>query len=205
MAGLISGILQAPLTGIFLIFEITGGWSVILPLIVVSVVSSAVCNRVEPGSFYVRDLMRKGQLLRPGTDARVLADIRVSELLELDCVTVGENQLLRDFVNVVKSSHRNWFPVIGPDRVLLGMIHLDEVRPYLFSPEIYDAVVLGELMDPAPVTVTPDDNLDEVLDTMDRIGAFSLPVVAGNRFIGMISKATLLDQYRKELIVQTDS
>jgi CIC family chloride channel protein len=204
MAGLVSGILQAPLTGIFLIFEITGGWSVILPLIVVSVVSSTVCQRVEPTSFYLRDLVRSGHLLRPGTDARVLADIRVRELLELDCTTVSEGTRLREFIPVVKVSQRNWFPVVDDDGRLLGMLHLDDLRPYLFSPEMYDAVVLGEVMDPEPMTVSPDDTLEHVLETMDRLPAFSLPVVEDDRFVGMISKATLLDQYRKELNVQTD-
>jgi CIC family chloride channel protein len=204
MAGLVSGILQAPLTGIFLIFEITGGWSVILPLIVVSVVSSTVCQRVEPASFYLRDLVRSGHLLRPGTDARVLADIRVRELIELDCLTVSEADRLREFIPVVRASQRNWFPVVDDDSRLLGMLHLDDLRPYLFSPEMYDAVVLGEVMDPDPVTVSPDDTLEHVLDIMDSLPAFSLPVREDGRFVGMISKATLLDQYRKELNVQTD-
>ncbi len=204
MAGLVSGILQAPLTGIFLIFEITGGWSVILPLIVVSVVSSTVCQRVEPASFYLRDLVRSGHLLRPGTDARVLADIRVRELLELDCITVSEATRLREFIPVVQVSQRNWFPVVDVDGHLLGMLHLDDLRPYLFSPEMYDAVVLGEVMNPDPVTVSPDDTLEHVLNIMDDLPAFSLPVVEDGRFVGMISKATLLDQYRKELNVQTD-
>lgn len=206
MAGLVSGMLQAPLTGIFLIIEITGGHAVILPLIVVATVASTVAHRLEPTTFYLDDLVRRGQLLRPGTDARVLADIRVEELLERDCVSVPEGMRLRDLVEVVKTSRRNYFPVFtSAGGEFAGLLHLDDLRPYLFSPELYDAAVAGEIMDPDPPLVHPDDDLNQVLDRMDQLGRFSMPVVEGGRFLGMISKATLLDCYRRELIVQTDA
>ncbi len=204
MAGLMSGMLQAPLTGIFLIVEITGSYEVILPLIIVSALSTTICHYVEPASFYLRDLVEKGQLLRPGTDARVLADLSIAELLETDCIPVHPNMSLREFIGVVKRSHRNHFPVEeeGSGR-FLGMINLDNVRAYLFNPALYDAVVVGQIMDTRAETVHPDDDLADVLRHMDTHRLFTLPVVAGDRFLGMISKATLLDQYRKELMVQT--
>lgn len=204
MAGLISGILQAPLTGIFLIVEITGGYNVILPLIVVSAISATICHYIEPASFYLKELKEKGQLLRPGTDARVLSDLKVTELLETDCIVVPRNMLLRDFIDILKRSHRNFFPVA--DDVtgdFAGMIHLDVIRPYIFNPEIYDAVILEQIMDTDVDIVQPDEDLPAVLQRMDAKRLFSMPVVANDKFVGMISKATLLDQYRKELIVQT--
>jgi CIC family chloride channel protein len=205
MAGLISGMLQAPLTGIFLIVEISGGYGSILPLIVVSVVATTVCHKLESASFYLKDLIGQGHLLRPRTDARVLADLSVSELLEHDCVTVRESMRLGQLVDIIKESHRNYYPVEDDrDGHFVGMIHLDDVQPYLFNPELYDAVVLGQLMDSEPAVVSPDEALAEVLERMDRLHKFSLPVVTGNRFIGMISKATLLDTYRRELILQTE-
>ncbi len=204
MAGLISGMLQAPLTGIFLIVEITGGWSVILPLIVVSVVSATICHQLEPASFYLRDLIRRGQLLRPGTDARVLADLTVHEVLELDCVPVSERMRLGELVPILESSRRNYFPVEDEEGRFVGLLHLDDLRPYLFNRHLYDVVLVGELMDPDPPTVSPQDDLNSVLDRMERLGVFSMPVVSDGRFLGMISKATLLDQYRKELAVQTE-
>ncbi len=204
MAGLISGILQAPLTGIFLIVEITGGYNVILPLIVVSAVSSSICHYIEPASFYLKDLKEKGQLLRPGTDARVLSDLKVTELLETDCIAVHRNMLLRDFIDIVKRSRRNYFPVEDENTGhFVGMIHLDVIRPFIFNPEIYDAVVLEQIMDTDVDIVPPDADLPDVLQRMDAKRLFSMPVVADDKFIGMVSKATLLDQYRKELIVQT--
>jgi CIC family chloride channel protein len=204
MAGLISGMLHAPLTGIFLIVEITGGYEVILPLIIVSAISTTLCHYIEPASFYLKDLMEFGHLLRPGTDARVLSDLNVPEILERDCISVNQNMLLRDFINIVKISHRNYFPVENEETGdFMGIIHLDDIRPYLFNPIMYDAVVLGQIMDTKVEVVHPDDDLSEVLRKMDANRLFSMPVVINNRFIGLISKATLLDQYRKELMVQT--
>jgi CIC family chloride channel protein len=204
MAGMISGMLQAPLTGIFLIVEITGGYDVILPLIIVSAVSATVCHYVEPASFYLKDLVEQGKLLRPGTDERVLADLSIHELIEKDCIPVNRHMRLRELIEIVKTSRRNYFPV--EDEVtghFLGLVHLDDIRPYLFNQVMHDAVFVEQIMNTNVSTVGPDDDLAEVLDYMDTHRFYSLPVIHENRFVGMISKATLLDQYRKELMVQT--
>jgi CIC family chloride channel protein len=204
MAGLISGMMQAPLTGIFLIVEITGGWEVILPLFIVSAVTTTLCHYFEPASYYLKDLVEHGHLLRPGTDARVLSDLNVTELIEKDCIVVNQSMLLKDFIDIVKKSHRNFFPV-EDDKTghFLGIIHLDDIRPYLFDPVMYDAVFLGQIMNTKVEVVHPDDDLLDVVRKMDMKGLFSMPVVVNNRFLGLISKATILDQYRKELMVQT--
>ena len=204
MAGLISGMLQAPLTGIFLIVEITGGYAVILPLIIVSAISATLCHYIEPSSFYLKELVDRGHLLRPGTDARVLSDLSIKELLETDCVCVPQNMPLRDFVKIVETSRRNYFPVEnGETGEFVGMLHLDDIRPYLFNRMLYDAVLVEQIMNPNVETVLPDEDLTKVLRKMDSQRLFSMPVVVNNRFVGMISKATLLDKYRKELMVQT--
>ncbi len=204
MAGLISGMLQAPLTGIFLISEITGGYGVILPLIIVSALSTTICQFLEPASFYLKELVERGQLLRPGTDGRVLADLSVSELIEKDCIAVQPNMLLGDLITIVQKSHRNYFPVEdAATGVFVGMVMLDDIRPYLFNPGMYHAVLLGQIMQTGIETVHPDDDLPEILERMDANHLYSMPVVANERFLGMISKATLLDRYRKELKVQT--
>jgi len=204
MAGLISGMLQAPLTGIFLILEITGGYEVMLPLIIVSAISTTLCHSIEPASFYMKDLVEGGHLLRPRTVERVLSDLSVQELLETDCITVHPNMLLRDFIGVVKKSHRNYFPVEDETTGhFLGIVHLDDIRPYLFNPGMYDAVFIGQIMDDRVEVVDLEDDLQDILSRMDAKGLFSMPVVSNRRFMGMISKATLLDRYRKELMVQT--
>ena len=204
MAGLISGILQAPLTGIFLIVEITGGYEVILPLILVSAISSTLCHTFEPASFYLRDLVEQGHFLRPRTDARLLADLSIRELVETDCLTVPRNMSLGDLVQIIKKSHRNFFPV-EDERTgeFKGMIHLDDIREYMFDPMLYDTVFLEQMMDDQVESVDIDDDLAEVLEKMDANQLFSMPVLSSKRFVGMISKATLLDKYRSELMVQT--
>ncbi|MFW5639707.1 MAG: CBS domain-containing protein, partial [Thermodesulfobacteriota bacterium] len=173
-------------------------------LIIGSAISSTVCQYIEPASFYLKELVDKGQLLRPGTDARVLSDLSVHELLERDCISVTRNMLLRDFVQTVQRSHRNFFPVEDEDTGrFLGMIHLDDIRPYLFNPGMYDAVVMEQIMNQRVEVVRPEDDLLDVLRRMDERRLFSMPVVSNGRFLGMISKATLLDRYRQELRVQT--
>jgi CIC family chloride channel protein len=204
MAGLIGGILQAPLTAIFLIVEITGGYGVILPLILVAVISTTLCHIIEPASFYLKELKERGHLLRPGTDARVLTDLSVFELLEKDCICVPQTMTLREFIEIVKQSKRNYFPVEeAQSGRYLGIIHLDDVRPYLFDTAIYDAVLVEQLMHAEIGVIHPEDDLQEVLNQMDANRLYSMPVVSNHRFLGMLSKATLLDQYRKELRVQT--
>ncbi|MBF0211276.1 MAG: chloride channel protein [Desulfamplus sp.] len=204
MAGMISGILQAPLTGIFLILEITGGYDVMLSLIVVSALSTTITHYAEPASFYLKELTESGKLLRPGTDSRVLADISIREVIEKDCIPVSPNMLLREFIHTVKQSTRNYFPVEEPESgKFIGMIQLDQIKPYIFNTLMYDTVLVEQIMDTNPETVSYDDELSDVLRKMDMKRCFSLPVIYNGRFEGMISKATLLDKYRDELNVQT--
>ncbi len=204
MAGLVSGMLQAPLTAIFLVVEITGGYSVILPLIIVAALTSTFCYYIEPGSYYLRDLIEKGQYLRPGTDARVLTDMTVNELIETDYTSIPGDMLLKDFIKMLRKSRRYLFPV--EDRATshyVGMLFVDRIRPYLFDRQMHAVLMVEQLMETGVPAVGPDDELVDVLNLMDREGLNALPVVENNYFIGMVSKAVLLDHYRKELIVQT--
>jgi CIC family chloride channel protein len=204
MAGLISGILQAPLTAIFLVVEITGSYEVILPLIIVSALTSTFCHYIEPGSFYLRDLIEKGQYLRPGTDARVLSDLSVRELVETDYLAVPGNMLLKDFIDVIKHSQKYLFPVEDhDDSRYLGMIFIDRIRPYLYDTQMHTMLMTEQVMEINVPQIDPDDELSDVLNIMEYARLSSLPVVENGRFVGMLSKSVLLDYYRKELIVQT--
>lgn len=204
IAGLMAGLLQAPLTGMFLALEITGGYEVIVPLIIVSALSTTITSHFEPVSFYLKDLADRGQILRPGTDPRVLADISITEVLDTDCTSVHPGMLLRELLEVVKVSSRDFFPVEDRETGrFVGMIHFEYVRSYLFNTIMYDTVFVEQLMDPDPLTVSPDEDLSEVLQMMDMKKLFSVPVLINGRFMGMVSKATLLDRYRNELNVQT--
>lgn len=204
MAGLISGMLQAPLTGIFLIVEITGGYEVVLPLIIVSTLTSTFCHYIEPGSFYLRELIEKGQFMRPGTDARVLSDLTVRELVETDITIVPGGMPLKEFTEIMMHSQQNVFPV--EDSITfryLGMICVERIRPYLFDPQMRAVLIAEQIMETNVPTISPDDELYNILDIMDGVRLTSLPVVENGHFVGILSKATLLDYYRKELIVQT--
>ncbi len=204
MAGLVSGILQAPLTAIFLVVEITGSYEVILPLIIVSALTSTFCYYIEPASFYLRDLIEKGQYMRPGTDAKVLSDLSVRELVETDYLPVPGNMVLKDFIEVIKHSQKYLFPVEDHlDGQYIGMIFIDRIRPYLFDSQMLNVLVTEQVMEARVPRVSPDDELADVLNIMENTRLSKLPVVDNGRFVGMISKSLLLDHYRKELIVQT--
>lgn len=205
MTGLVSGVMQAPLTGIFLIVEITGGYEMILLLILVSSISSTMSHYIEPASFYFKDLIERGQFMRPGTDARILSDLSTRELIDTGHIKVSENMVFRDFIGILKQSKQNYFPVIEDETGRYrGIIQISAIRQYALDPGIYDMVFLNQIMDTEVVTASFEDDLHEVLDLMDLNNMDSMPVVDNEQFIGMIAKTRILDLYRRELIMQTD-
>ncbi|WP_022663600.1 chloride channel protein [Desulfospira joergensenii] len=204
MTGLISGVMQAPLTGIFLIVEITGGYETILPLILVSSVSSTVSHYIEPASFYFKELIERGQFLRPGTDARILTDLNIKEIIDADFKTASENMVFRDFIELLKGSEQHFFPVVGDHTgEYKGMIQISSIRRYALDPGIYDMLFLNQIMDTDIPAVSTANELQEVVDVMDANRMDNIPVVDHGRFIGMISKTRILDLYRRELMMQT--
>lgn len=204
MAGLVSGVMQAPLTAIFLVVEITGGYETILPLIVVSSISSTMSHFIEPASFYFKELIERGQFLRPGTDERILSDLNIRELIETNHRKVSENMVFRNFVELIKSSNQNYFPVIDDQsQEYKGIIHISSIRRYVLDPGMYDMIFLNQIMDTDIQVASPDHELQDVLDMMDNNRMDSIPVVENQRFVGMILKTRILDFYRKELIMQT--
>jgi CIC family chloride channel protein len=204
MAGLISGMLQAPLTGIFLIVEITGGYETILPLIVVSSISSTLCHYIEPASFYLKELVERGQLLRPGSDARILSDLSIYELIDDSYIQVPQNMVFRSFLNVIKKSDKYFFPIVDENtKDYLGLIRINTIRQYALEPGMHDIIFLNQIMDRDIVTGTLENSLQELLDMMDLNNIDIIPILEDDKFIGMISKAKILDLYRRELIMQT--
>ncbi|MBA3008910.1 MAG: chloride channel protein [Proteobacteria bacterium] len=205
MTGLISGVMQAPLTGIFLIVEITGGYETILPLILVSSISATMSHYIEPASFYLKDLIEKGQFMRPGTDARILSDLSLNEIIETNYTKVSENMVFRDFIEIIKLSQHNFFPVIEDEtQIYKGIIQIRTIRKYALEPGMYDMVFLNQIMDTEVATASLEDDLQDVLDMMDLNNMDSIPVVENGRFVGMIQKTRILDLYRRELIMQTN-
>ncbi len=205
MSGLISGILNAPLTGIFLVIEITDGYDAILPLLLVSFLSPAIVHFFEHHSIYHYELIKKGLLHRPRTDGRILADIKPIELLEQDQIPIYPDYTLKELVPVIKKSPRNYFPVIDRDNEnFLGMIYFNDIKELIFDQALQSTILVEELMHTDLITVSLSDSLSEIQKKFDDTSTWSLPVVEAGKFKGLISKAGMLDLYRKELKVQTD-
>jgi len=202
---MISGTLHAPLTGIFLIVEITGGYDAILPLLLVSFLTSMLVKLVEKHSIYEYELVKRGHLLRPRTDGRILSEIRTRELLETDLQPVYPEMSLSDLVPVVRKSNRNYFPVLDPvSKEYLGMVIFGDIKDYLFEPALLNTIIVEEVMRTDLEVVSPEGSAHEILAVFESLGAWSLPVVEDGRFLGLVSKATLLDHYRNELKAQTE-
>lgn len=206
MSGLVAGVMQAPLTGMFLVLEVTRGYEVILPLMIVSVTALVVARRFEGFSLYTLELARGGELLRPGTDPRILADVALREALDEECVTVHPDMTLADFFRVASRTWRNHFPVLRTESgELVGMLDFGSVRELLADPELARLTLVGTVMRTDCETVPADASLADALDVFERSGAWVLPVVEGARFVGLLSKSTLFDRYRAELSVQTSA
>ncbi len=205
MAGLISSVLQAPMTGIFLITEITGSYQALVSLVLVSVLSMSLSHLSEPFSVYHQELVARGELLRPRTDRRVLSELNVLELLDQNYCTVPPEMPLGDFVERVRQWTCKYF-VVEDSRTgeYIGLVNLDNIRAYLFNRQFYHSLLVEELMDPDVPTVSLEYDLADVLDLFEQARTETLPVVQDRRFLGLISKAIILDHYRKELMVQEE-
>lgn len=204
MAGLVAGVMQAPLTGIFLVLEVTRGYDVILPLMIVSVIALLVSRRFDRYSLYHWELAESGELLRPGTDQRVLADIALRDVLDEQVSPVPADMLLIDFLDVLRTSNRNVFPVLDPrTETYVGMVNVAAVRDILLDPELVRVTLVETIMDTSLEPVSADTSLTRAMRTFEEQGVWVLPVADGNRFLGIVSKSSLFDHYRRELNAQT--
>ena len=202
MAGMVTGVMHGPLTGIFLIMESTGGYSLILPLMLTASSSMVTSHLLDIGSVYTREMIARGDLARPGTDAYLLHHLNIRDIMDTDCISIREDLLLRDFVEVFKQSHRNYFPVLSLEgQQCLGVVFLDDIRSYLFNEYLYDLVTMGAVMR-SVAQISPSQTVESALRTFEQAGAWSLPVIENEKFIGMLSKSTLFDHYRREFLVQ---
>ncbi|MCA9732155.1 MAG: chloride channel protein [Deferribacteres bacterium] len=205
MSGVISGTLSAPLTGIFLVIEITRGYDAILPLLLVAFITTALVKIAEKHSIYHYELVKKGFLLRPRTDGRILADIKPRELLEQDLITIRPELLLREIIPTIKKSKRNYFPVVDKkDNRFCGMVYFNDLKEFIFNSDMLNSILVEEVMHSELTTISLSDSLIDIQEKFEKTKSWSLPVVEDGKFKGLISKATMLDLYRKELRVQTD-
>ena len=199
MAGLIAGVVSAPLTAIFLIAEITGGYALFIPLIVTSSLAYITTRLWEPYSIYTRGLALSGELITHNRDKSALTLLRVNEVVDTDFKTVKPNQTLRDLVEVISTSNRNLYPVVDEYFNYIGVITLDSVRKLMFDQSKYDSVYLYELMQKAKESVCLNDNLEMVMEKFRKTGWYNLPVLDGTKYVGFVSRAHILTLYRNKI------
>lgn len=201
MAGVMSGVMHAPLTGIFLIAELTGGYQLFVPLMIVSVISYLTIKLFEPHSIYAYRLARKGELLTHDKDSAIFTLLNMEALIERDYRTVTADMDLFGFVNVISKARRNLFPVVDAAGHLIGIVSLDSVRNVMFRQELYRKYKVSSFMIEAPAVLSIDDTLKVAAQKFDETKAWNLPVVDSNHvFVGFISRSGLFNSYRKTLV-----
>ena len=200
MAGLMSGVMQAPMTAIFLIADMTGGYELLIPLILTSTVSYAVTRMVEPYSIYTKRIAKRGELLTHDSDQAVLTLLKTNELIEADFMPVRIDASLGELVEVVATSKRNIFPVIDDRNHFHGYVSLEDIRQDMFHTELYDKMHVYNFMQSAPAYVYIDERMDSVMDKFEKTAAWNLPVVDHDRtYIGFVSKSKIFSAYRNQL------
>ena len=200
MAGLMSGVMQAPLTAIFLIAEITGGYDLLMPLIITSAVSFATIRLFESYSIYTKRIANQGDLLTHDSDKAVLTLLNTANLVERDFkkVKVGDN--LGTLVKAISNSRRNLFPVVNDLGELQGVVYLDDLRQIMFNRDMYSTSYVYNFMKPFPETVQVDEKMESVMKKFEVTDAWNLPVLNSNGcYIGFVSKSKIFSAYRERL------
>ena len=200
MAGLMAGVMQAPMTAIFLIADMTGGYDLLIPLIITSTISYAATRMVEPYSIYTKRIAKKGELLTHDSDQAVLTLLKTGELIESDFCTVRIDATLGELVEVVAESKRNIFPVVDSRHHFQGFVSLEDIRREMFKKEQYDTTHVYNYMKSAPAYVYVDEKMDSVMKKFEQTEAWNLPVVEKDRtYVGFVSKSKIFSAYRDQL------
>jgi chloride channel protein, CIC family len=204
MAGLMAGVMHAPLTAIFLIAEITGGYSLFLPLMITSTVSYMTIRYFEPHSIYNFRLASRGELITHNKDKAVLTLIEVDKVIEKDFVAVSPEDSLGKLVKSIARSRRNLFPVLTASNMLVGVVLLDSIRHIMFNTDMYDRVFVRDLMQPPPAHISPGESMESIMKKFEEHEAWNLPVINNGAYIGFMSKSKLFSFYRNWLIEISD-
>lgn len=204
MAGVMSGVMHAPLMAIFLTAEMTGGYQLFLPLLIVSTLSYGTIRIFLPYSIYTMRLAQAGKLLTHQKDHTVLTLLKMDSVIENDFVQVRPEMSLKDMVHVISQSHRNLFPVVSAESEFLGIVLLDDIRNIMFRPELYRRMFVRKFMSTPPAIIEVGMNMETVMKIFDDTGAWNLPVVDNGKYIGFVSKSKIFNSYRRVLKHYTD-
>lgn len=199
MAGVMSGVMNSPLTAMFLIAEITGGYSMLVPLMITSVMAHLTGRGMEPHSIYARRLAMKGDLITHNKDKAVLTLMKLHRVIETDLKTVSVEATLGDLVKIVSKSSRNIFPVLDSNDELLGIVLLDDIRKVMFNQDLYTTTYVRDYMTTPPTVVNMEDLMDTVMKKFEDTGAWNLPVIQEGKYVGFVSKAKIFNTYRRVL------
>ena len=200
MAGVMSGVMHAPLMGIFLTAEMTGGYELFLPLLTVSALSYGTIRIFEPYSIYTMRLARQGKLLTHHKDRAVLTLMKMDSVIETDFLPVNPDMNLKQMVDTIAQSSRNLFPVLDADRKLLGVVVLDDIRNIMFRPDLYRRMYVRRFMSSPPAKLSTEDSMERVMKIFDDTGAWNLPVVNPEGvYVGFVSKSKIFNSYRRVL------
>ena len=199
MAGMMAAVMHAPLTGIFLAVEITGGYGLFVPLLITVVVAYVTIMAFEPHSIYTKRLAESGSLITHHKDQAVLRSMEVKKLIEQDFIKISPDGTLRDLVKAISKSDRNLFPVVDKEGYLKGMIKLSEIKTLIFEPELYDSVLVKDLMFMPEYYISSTDNMETVAEKFETSNRFNLAVIDDGKYLGFISRAKVFSNYRKTL------
>lgn len=198
MAGVMAGVMHAPLTGIFLIAEITGGYQLFIPLIIVSVCAVITISIFEPHSIYAMRLAREGKLITHHTDHSVLTLMSLESVIEKDYIAINPDMPLGKLVHVISQSHTNFIPVVNDGGKLLGEIDITKIRHIIFRTELYQKFHVSQIMTPVTATLNVNDPVGDVMKTFEKTGSYYLPVTDVNEHLsGFISRTRIYSLYRK--------
>lgn len=199
MAGVMAGVMHAPLTAIFLIAEITGGYALLTPLMIVTTVAYLVCNIFEKHSIYSRQLALRNELITHDKDKAVLAVMTIRSLIETNFAKVNPDDTLGGLVKIIARASRNVFPVVDAENNFKGIILLDNIRQIMFDQSLYDVTLVKNLMFMPDYIIKPDDTMDTVVQMFQSSDRYNLPVVKEGKYIGFLSRSTVFSQYRELL------
>lgn len=199
MAGLMSGVMHAPLMAIFLTAEMTGGYNLFLPLLIVSTLSYMTIRIFEPYSIYTMRLAKQGDLLTHEKDKSVLTLLKIDSVIERDFKTVRPDMNLKEVVDIIATSNRNLFPVIDAEGMLVGVVLLDDIRNIMFRPDLYKKMHVTRFMSMPPARIEINQPMEEVMRIFDKTNAWNLPVVENGKYIGFVSKSKIFNSYRRVL------
>ena len=199
MAGVMAGVMHAPLMAIFLTAEMTGGYSLFLPLLIVAAISYGTSRIFSNYSIYTKRLALQGELLTHQKDKTVLTLLKMDSVIETDFIPVHPDMSLKQMVDVISKSKRNLFPVTDDDGQLLGIVLLDDIRNIMFRPDLYRRMHVKRFMSMPPAKVELGTPMDQVMKMFDNTGAWNLPVVEEGRYVGFVSKSKIFNSYRQVL------